>query len=131
VAKVDAFLAAAKQSRHPLEAFVAIPQFQMVLVNAHFELQADVLAADGIGVSLHTDDAVGLHRHQDRSAGATTLCRQRAQRRDFFTKPFCSLVVATAGQLTYKGHVIIRIGEITAAAKTQRLVQDVLEVTMR
>ena len=131
MAKVDVFLAASKQSRHPLKAFVAIPQFQMVLVNPHFEFQADVLAADGIGVSLHANNTVGLHRHQDRSAGAATLCRQRAQRRDFFTKPFCSLVVATAGQLTHKDHVVIRSGEITAAAKTQRLVHDVLEVTMR
>lgn len=131
VAKVDVFLATSKQSRHPLEAFAAIPQFQMVLVNADFELQADILAADGIGVSFHADDAVGLHRHQDGSAGAATLCWQRTQRRDFLTKAFCSLVIATADQPPYEGHVILRTGEVTASAKTQRLVQDVFEVTMR
>ena len=96
VAKVDVFLVMAELPRHALDAFVAVPQFQMVLVNAYFELQADILAADGIGISLHADDAVGLHRHQDRSAGATPLRRQRAQRRDFFTKAFFSLVVAAA-----------------------------------
>jgi hypothetical protein len=96
VAKVDVFLVMAELPRHSLDAFVAVPQFQMVLVNAYFELQTDILAADGIGISLHADDAVGLNRHQDRSAGATPLRRQRAQHRGFFTKAFFSLVVATA-----------------------------------
>jgi len=65
VAKVDVFLPTAKLSRHSLEAFVAIPQLKVVLMNAYFDLQADVLAADRIGVSFHADDAVGLHRHKD------------------------------------------------------------------
>ena len=65
VAKVDVFLAEAELSRHPFEAFVLVPKLQMVLVNAYFELQADVLAADRVGVSLHADDAVGLHRHKE------------------------------------------------------------------
>jgi hypothetical protein len=131
VAKVDAFLAVSKQSRHPLEAFVAIPKFQMVLVNAYFELQANVLAADGIDVSFHADNAVGFHRYQDRSAGAATLCWQRPQRREFFAKPCCSLVVATVDQLPHEGHVVLGTGEVTAATKTQRLVQDVLQVAVR
>jgi len=95
VAKVDVFLVMAELPRHSLDAFVAIPQFQMVLVNAYFELQTDILAADGIGISLHADDAVGFHRHKDRSAGTAPLRRQRAERRDFFTKAFFSLVVPT------------------------------------
>ena len=96
VAKVDGFLLTAELSRHPLKAFVSIPEFKVVLMNAYFDLQADVLALDRIGVSLHADDAVRLHGHNDRSAGTATLCWQRAEGRDFFTKPFCSLIVATA-----------------------------------
>ena len=65
VAKVNVFLAAAELSRHPFEAFAAVPKFKMVLVNAYFELQADVLAADRVGVSFHTDDAIGLDRHKE------------------------------------------------------------------
>jgi len=65
VAKVDVFLAAAELSRHPFEAFVLVPKLQMVLVNTYFKSQADILAADRVGVSLHTDDAIGLHRHKE------------------------------------------------------------------
>jgi hypothetical protein len=45
VAKVDRFLAAAELSRQALDAVVSVPKFQIVLVNAHFQSQADVLAA--------------------------------------------------------------------------------------
>ena len=37
VAKVDVFLAAAELSWQPLDTFVPIPQFKMVLVNAYFD----------------------------------------------------------------------------------------------
>jgi hypothetical protein len=37
MAKVDRFLAKPELSRHPLDTFVAIPQFQMILVNTYFE----------------------------------------------------------------------------------------------
>jgi hypothetical protein len=97
VAKVDVFLLLAELSRYPLDAFVPIPQFQMVLVNADFKSQADVLAVDGIDVSLHADDAVGLHRHGNRGAGTQALCGQRAERRGFFTEASFSRGVAATG----------------------------------
>lgn len=131
VAEVDVLLAVAELSRHPLMAFVAIPQFQMVLVNADLDLQAHILAADGIGISLHADDAVGLHRHEDRSAGAPPLRRQRAESRDFLTKVFLARGVAAVDELTYEGQVVFRTGEVAAATKSQRLVQGILQVTMR
>jgi len=65
VAKVDGFLSASELSWHPFETFVLIPQLKVVLMNAYFDLQTDVLAADGVGISLHTNDAVGLHRRKD------------------------------------------------------------------
>ncbi|MCP4896322.1 MAG: hypothetical protein GY906_05045 [bacterium] len=46
VAKVDRFLTVAKLSGHTLKALSLIPEFEMVLVDTHFQLQADVLAAD-------------------------------------------------------------------------------------
>jgi hypothetical protein len=38
VAEVDGFLAPAEQPRQPFQAPVLMPQFQMVLMNAHVEL---------------------------------------------------------------------------------------------
>ncbi len=61
VAKVDGFLAVAELPRHAFDALVLVPKFQMVLVNAHLQSQADVLAAYRVDVSLHANDAIGLH----------------------------------------------------------------------
>jgi hypothetical protein len=58
VAKVDRFLAVSELSRHTLDALILIPEFEMVLVDTHFHLQADVLAADRIDISLHANDTV-------------------------------------------------------------------------
>jgi hypothetical protein len=63
VAKVDSFFAVAELSRQLFEAFVAVPEFKMVLVNTHFQSQADVLAADGVRVALHANHAVRWHCH--------------------------------------------------------------------
>jgi hypothetical protein len=63
VAKVDPLFALAKQSRQTFQALVLIPEFQMVLVDQHVQLQADVLAVDGIDVLPHTQDAIRFDRH--------------------------------------------------------------------
>lgn len=46
VAKVDPLLALPEQSRQAFQALVAIPEFEMVLVDQHVHFQTDVLAAD-------------------------------------------------------------------------------------
>jgi hypothetical protein len=131
VAKVDHFLAAAELPRHAFHAFAAQPEFQMVLVNAHFQWQADVFAAYRVRVSLHANDAVGLHRHEDRSAGRTTLRRHGAQRRKFLAEPLLPRGVPPAGQLTHERHVVVGTGEVAASPQSQRLVQPIFEVAVR
>jgi len=58
VAKVDPLLALPEQPRQALQTLVAIPEFEMVLVDEHVHFQADVFAADRIGVSLDTQNAI-------------------------------------------------------------------------
>jgi len=58
MAKVDPLLALSEQSRQAFQALVPIPEFEMVLMDQHVHFQADVFAADGIGVSLDTQDAI-------------------------------------------------------------------------
>jgi hypothetical protein len=103
VAKVDRFLAAAELPRQALDAIVLTPKLQMILVHPHLQSQADVFTAYRVHVSLHANDAVGLHRHEDRSAGRTAPRRHRAQGRDFQAKPFLPRSVASLGQLAHKG----------------------------
>jgi len=86
VAKVDVFFAVTKLSGHPLDALILVPELKMVLMNADFELQADVLAAYRVRVSLHANDAVRLHRHRIRRACRATLWGHGAECRHFFTK---------------------------------------------
>lgn len=131
VAEVDRFLAAAELSRQVFDAFVSMPKFQMVLMNPHFQTQADVLAAHRVGVSLHANDAVRLHRDDERSAGRTTLRRHRLQRRDFLAEPFLPRGVPTIGQLADKIHVVTGAREVAASPQSQRLVQRIFEVAVR
>jgi len=131
MAKVDCLLAAAELPRQAFDAFAAQPEFQMVLVNADFQAQADVLAADRVHVSFHANDAVGLYRHQDRSTGRTTPRRHGGQRREFLAERPLAHGVPSMGQLTHEGHVIVDAGEVAAAPQSQRLVQRILEVAVR
>ncbi|RLE19705.1 MAG: hypothetical protein DRJ50_11900 [Actinobacteria bacterium] len=58
MAKVDLLLALPGQSRQAFQALAAIPECEMILVDQHVQFQPDVLAADRIGVSLDTQDAI-------------------------------------------------------------------------
>jgi hypothetical protein len=130
VAKVDGFFAMAEQSRHPLDVFVAVPELQMVLMNAHLQSQADVLTAYRVRVSFHANHTIGFHRHWHRSARAATLRSQRAQHRAFLTEPFLSRGVASLDYLPHQCHVLNGAGKVTTAANSQRLVQCILQVAM-
>ena len=131
VTKVDRFLAAAELPRHTLEAFIPVPEFKMVLVNTHFQVQADVLTAYRIGISLDANDTVGLHRHRHRSASASSLGRQWTEGGNFFAEPLLSGHVAPRCQLTYEPHVVVNAVEVATSTQSQRLVKCILEVTMR
>jgi hypothetical protein len=131
VAKVDVLFADARLPRQLFEPFVAVPEFKMVLVNAHFQFQADVLATDGVGVALHANHAVRRHRHGNRSAGTATLRWQRAEPVDVFGEALFSRGVTALDQLTHERQIFIDADEVSAATKSQCLVDCILEVTMR
>jgi hypothetical protein len=131
VAKVDVFLAVAELSRHPFDAFVVVPEFQMVLVDVDLQLQTDVLAADRVSVAFDANDTVGLHRHRNTSAGRAPLGRHGGERRDFLAKPFLSRRIAARGELPHECHVVLHLGEVTASPQPQGLVECILEVAMR
>jgi hypothetical protein len=75
VAKVDRLLADTELSWHPFDTLVAIPKFQMVLVDTHFQLQTDVLAADRVRVSFDSNHAIRLDGHEHRCTRAASLRR--------------------------------------------------------
>jgi hypothetical protein len=115
VAKVDRFLAAAELSGHALDAIVSMPEFQVILVNAHLQSQADVLAAYRVHVSLHANDAVGLHFHKQRSAGRTAPGWHGTQRREFSAEPLLPRRVPPFGQLAHEGQVVVHAREVAAS----------------
>jgi len=131
VTKVDRFLALAELAGHTLDALIPIPELEMVLLDTHFQRQADVLAAYRIHIPLDANDTVGLDRHRHGSASVSPLGRQWIQGGGFFTEPLLSGPITPRRQLTHERHVVIDAVEITAFAKPQRLVQCVLEVTVR
>ena len=131
VAEVDRFLALTELTRHVLDALIPVPEFEVILVNTHFQLQADVFAADRIRIPLDANDAVGLDRHRHGSASRSSLGRQRIQDGRFFTKPLLAGRVKPHRQLAQESRVVVDAAEVTALAQPQRLVQCVLEVAVR
>jgi hypothetical protein len=131
VAKVNGFFAVAELPRQLLEAFVPAPEFKMVLVNPNLQFQANVLATHRVRVTLHANDAIGLYRHAKGSGGAATLCGQRTERRDFFGEAFIPLRVATSKESLHERQVVIHAHKVATAAKSQCLIECVLEVTVR
>jgi hypothetical protein len=129
--KIDRFLAAAEQPRHALETFIPIPEFKMVLVNTHFQVQANILAVYRIRISLYANDTVGLHRHRRRGAGAQALGRQWTQGGDVFAEYFLSGHIASRCQLMRESHVVVNAVEVATSTQSQRLVKCIFEVTMR
>jgi hypothetical protein len=129
--KVDRFLTTAELPRHTLEAFILVPEFKMVLMNTYFQIQTDVLAAYRIGISLHANDAVGLHRHRHRSASASSLGRQGIEGDNFFAEPLLSAHIAPCRQLMHEPHEVVNVVEVATLTESQRLVKCILEVTMR
>jgi len=131
VAKVDRFLALAELSGHTLEALILIPEFEMVLVDTHFKLQADVLAADRIDIPLDANDTVRPDRHRQGSASASSAARQRIQGGGFFTEHLFSGCITPRGQLTHERQEVVDALEVATFAEPQCLVKCVLEVTVR
>lgn len=105
MAKVDRFLVAAEQSRHAFQTGIAIPQFQMILMDANIHEQANVFAADGVGVAFHSNDTVGLDRDVDGRVRDTTYGRQGLEHLAFLAKSRPTRRVAATGQLMGEGHI--------------------------
>jgi len=131
VTKVNGFLVGTELSRHSLDAFVSVPELEMILVNADFEFQADILAADRVRIALHANDTIGAHCQGNRRARSATLRRHGGKHFEFLAESFLSRCVPPKGQLSHEGHVIINTEEVAASPQPQRLVERIFEVTMR
>jgi len=131
VAKVDRFLALAELTGHTLDTLILIPELEMVLVDTHFQLQADVLAADRIDIPLDANDTVRPDRHRHGSASASSSARQWVQGGGFFTERPFSGCIAPRGQLTHERQEVVDAVEVATFAEPQCLVKGVLEVTVR
>jgi hypothetical protein len=130
MAKVDGFFAVAEQPRHPLKTFVPVPQLEVILVNLHLHLQADILAAHRVSVAFDPQDAVRIHGQRHRRERTQTLRRQRVEGGNFFTKRSRPPCITPLDHLLEEGHEFLHIGEVPSATQTQRLVNGRFQVTM-
>lgn len=130
MAEVDRFLALAKQARHPFQAFVPVPQLQVVLFDMHLHRQADVLAAHRVGVALDPQNTVLFHGHRNDGEGIQTLRGQRSQHSEFFPEGHAPRSVSPSDQLLDEGHVLLDVVKVPVAANQQRLVQCRLQVAV-
>jgi len=118
MAKVNRFFAVSKRARHPLKTLVSVPQFKVILLNSHLHLQADILAAHGVGVPLDAQDAVWLHGQRHDSERAQALRWQRPEGGTFFTKGYGTQCVSPGNQFLDKGHQVLCAGKVPTSAKT-------------
>jgi len=130
MAKVDLLLASPEQSRQAFQTLVAVPEFEMILVDQHVHFQADVFAADRIGVSLDTQDAIRFDPDTHRRGGAEPLVRQRFQGSAFFSEGDGARVVPPPNNLPDESQVLILVGEVTIATQSQRLIKPGFQMSM-
>ncbi len=130
MAKVDPLLALPEQSRQAFQTLVPIPEFEMVLVDQHVHFQADVFAAEGIGVSLDTQDAIRFDRDTHRCGGAEPLVRQWFQGFAFFSEGVGAHVVTPRDDLPDESQVLILVDEVTIATQSQRLIKPGFQMSM-
>jgi hypothetical protein len=117
VTEVDRFLAVSEQPGHPLQALVAVPQFEMILVNPYLHLQADILAAHGVRILLDAYDAIRIHPQRDGRERTESPRRQRAQGGDFFTERGVARGVSPGDHLLDEGDVLGHAAEVPAATQ--------------
>jgi hypothetical protein len=113
--KVDHFLAASEQPGDPLPALVAVPQFQMILVDPHFHLLTDILAADRVHVVLDAHDAIRIHLDRHDRKRRQSLRRQRSQHSTFFTERGAAFGVSLGHHLLDEGDILLHAAEVPAA----------------
>jgi hypothetical protein len=131
VAKVDPLFALAKQSRQTFQALVLIPEFQMVLVDQHVQLQADVLAADGIHVSPHMQEAIRFDRHARGRERGDALPRQSRQGFAFFPEGDRTRFVPARHDLPQERQVLLLVREVATPTHPQGLVKPRFQMPVR
>lgn len=84
--KVDVLLALPEQPRQAFQTFAVIPELQVVLMDDHIQVQADVLAAHRIQVAFDPEHAIRFHPHRDTGRRNQPLGGQGPEGRHFLGK---------------------------------------------
>lgn len=128
---VDVLLAAPTQTRQRLNQLLAVPDFQVVQVDAHLDPFADQPTMHRIDVVLHVDQTAARHRHVQSSAHFQPPRRQRPQPRLLLGQPRCPARVPLPPHVFEKRRVRFATGKVSAATQQQRLVHRLFEMPMR
>jgi hypothetical protein len=126
----DAMLAAATQTRQAFHLLLAVPDVEVVGVDADLDPFADQTAGHRVGVAADVDRAAAIHTDPHALAGVEALRRQRSQHGQLFLESLDPPLVALGEQLTHQHFVVAAAGEVAAATQPQRLVQGTLELAM-
>jgi hypothetical protein len=99
--------------------------------DSHVDFGSNQPTGNGVRVGTNVDrralaDANSLLR----VVGVEPCCRQTAQHQSLFVKPFGSTRVGMIDRLLHEGHVVVSAGEVATAAKQQRLIDSIFEVSV-
>jgi hypothetical protein len=127
---VDAVLTPATQPGTAFDQALAVPDLDVVGVQASLHPFADQAAGHRVGVAADVDGAPRIHSHFVALAGVDPLGRQRPQHGQLFREPCPPALIALGEQLTQERFVGRPAGKVAAATQHQGLVQRPLELPM-
>jgi hypothetical protein len=127
---VDAVLASAAQPGTALDEALAVPDLNVVGVQARLDPFADQAAGHRVGVAADVDGAPRIHSHFDALGCVDPLRRQRPQHGQLLSAPCPPALIALGEQLPQERFVGRPAGKVAAAAQHQGLVQRPLELPM-
>ena len=128
---IDALFLLATQTRQALDAALGVPHFQVLGVDPDIDALADEPAVHRIEIALHADQAALRHRHAHALATLLAAGRQRPQQWPLLVQTFLPARVPPPRHLAQEGQILRPLGEIAAATQQQRLLDRLLEVTVR
>jgi hypothetical protein len=113
---VDAVLAPATQPGTAFDEALAVPDLEVVGVQANLDPFADQAARHRVGVAANVEGAPRIHSHFEALACVDPLGRQRPQHGQLLRQPCLPALIALGEQLLQERFISRPAGKVAAAA---------------
>jgi hypothetical protein len=131
VTVVDARGLLADESPHCLNQVALVSDRDCLGADSHIDFATDQATGHGVRVRTNVDRAAFANADPLLDVVGIESCfGQRAERQSLFGKPFSASGVGVIDDLPNERHVVVSAGEVGGAAKQERLIDTILEVSV-